>query len=74
MEIWNQNITRHEKRRSKLNEHTHSKNFRTNRRQSQSELGDMTLIDRSESVMEQKRNKDLFEVTQTQEFDFGATW
>ena len=37
-------------------------------------MGDITLIDRSESVIEQKRNKDLFESTQTKEFDFNGTW
>jgi hypothetical protein len=37
-------------------------------------MGDITLIDRVESIFEDKKNKDLFEVTQTSDFDYNGAW
>ena len=68
------NLEKHEKVRSKLNNPTYSKTFAANRRQSNSALGDITIQDRVDYTVENKRNKDLFEVTIKPDVDHGVEW
>jgi hypothetical protein len=72
--IWLQNLEKHEKVRNRLNDPTYSKTHMANRRQSNSMLGDITVQDRVDSTIEEKRNKDLFEVSIKPNIDHGVHW
>ncbi len=37
-------------------------------------MGDITLIDRVEAIGEDKKNRDLFEVSKNIEYDFNGGW
>ena len=67
-------MVNYQERRDGLNTSTRSLNFRTNIRQSQSALGDITLLDRVDVCIENKRNKDLYEVSIPHGNDHGVSW
>jgi hypothetical protein len=64
----------YQSRRDKLNESQASKNFMVNIKQSNSVLGEVTLLERVDASVEEKRNKDLYEVAIPPGYDHGVHW
>ena len=55
-----------------MNHKAFNKNFKFNA--SQHEKGDMTIIDRTETLVENKKNKDFLEVALRPALDFSMDW
>ena len=62
------------KARDKMNDRALCDNYRANKAQSNSVLGNITLMDRVDLSLEQKRDRSMLEATLPQSFDQGIDW
>lgn len=72
MNIWNQNVTNIEATRKKQNNKAFSQNARVNKEQH--DKGDLCILDRTDIMVENTKNRELLNITMRPNIDHDVDW